>query len=106
MPKSVTGDDWLFYWRSKPLVSNKAIEQLIGTTTRETGLKVKALLDTNAYPAGLNVADAELAAIAIAPRLPMVTGTTRDRGGKHAEESYQKLMPIPGTGIGPLFQQL
>ena len=54
-------------WRGKPLVSYQAIVQLIGATTTEKGLKVKALLDTNAYPAGVKVTDAELAAIAIAP---------------------------------------
>ena len=47
-------------WRGKPLVSYQAIVQLIGATTTENGLKVKALLDTNAYPAGLKVTDAEL----------------------------------------------
>ena len=54
-------------WRGKPLVSYQAIVQLIGTTTTESGLKVNALLDTSAYPAGVKVTDAELAAIAIAP---------------------------------------
>ena len=54
--------------RAPPVrVQLQAIVQLIGATTTESGLKVKALLDTSAYPAGLKVTDAELAAIAIAP---------------------------------------
>ena len=52
-------------WRGKPLVSYQAIVQLIGATTTEKGLKVRALLDTNSYPAGLKVSKAELAAVAI-----------------------------------------
>ena len=52
-------------WRGKPLVSYQAIVQLIGATTTEKGLEVRAELDTNAYPAGIKVTDAELAAIAI-----------------------------------------
>jgi hypothetical protein len=52
-------------WRGKPLVSYQAIVQLIGATTTNAGLKVRAELDTNTYPAGIKVSDAELAAIAI-----------------------------------------
>ena len=52
-------------WRGKPLVSYQAIVQLIGATTTDAGLKVRAELDSNTYPAGIKVSDAELAAIAI-----------------------------------------
>ena len=52
-------------WRGKPLVSRQAIVQLIGATTTDKGLMVRAELDTNIYPAGIKVSDAELAAIAI-----------------------------------------
>ena len=52
-------------WRGKPLVSYQTIVQLIGATTTQAGLKVRAELDTNTYPAGIKVSDAELAAIAI-----------------------------------------
>ena len=52
-------------WRGKPLVSRQAIVQLIGATTTDKGLVVRAELDTNIYPAGIKVSDAELAAIAI-----------------------------------------
>ena len=36
---------------------------LIGATTTKTGLRVRTALDTNPYPAGRAVSDAELAAI-------------------------------------------
>ena len=52
-------------WRGKPLVSRQAIVQLIGATTTDKGLVVRAELDTNIYPAGIKVSDAELAASAI-----------------------------------------
>jgi transposase len=52
-------------WRGKPLVTLQAIVQLIGATSTKAGLEVRAELDTNTYPAGIKVTDAELAAIAI-----------------------------------------
>jgi hypothetical protein len=52
-------------WRGRPLVSYQAIVQLIAATTTETGLKVRCEIDPNAYPPGVKVADAEMAAINI-----------------------------------------
>ena len=50
-------------WRGKPLVSYQTIVQLIGATTTQAGLKVRAELDTNTYPAGIKVSDAEIEAV-------------------------------------------
>ncbi len=50
-------------WRGKPLVSHEVIVNLIAATTTRTGLRVRAALDTNAYPAGRKVSDMEFAAI-------------------------------------------
>jgi hypothetical protein len=50
-------------WRGKPLVSHKVIVQLIAATTTKTGLKVQCELDQNIYPAGIKVANAELATV-------------------------------------------
>ncbi|MGH2513819.1 MAG: ISAzo13 family transposase, partial [Candidatus Limnocylindrales bacterium] len=47
-------------WRGKPLVSHEAIVNLIAATTTRTGLRVRSELDTNAYPAGLRVSDADM----------------------------------------------
>ena len=52
-------------WRGKPLVTHKTIVQLIGATTTTNGLTVRAELDTNTYPAGIKVSDADMAALAI-----------------------------------------
>jgi hypothetical protein len=50
-------------WRGKPLVSYAVILSLIAATTTETGLTVESSLDTNTYPTGRQVADAEMATL-------------------------------------------
>ena len=50
-------------WRGRPLTSHEVVVELIGATTPRTGLTVPAEVDTNAYPRGLRVSDAEMAAI-------------------------------------------
>jgi len=50
-------------WRAKPLVSYRVIVNLIGATTTNSGLEVRCELDTNAYPKGIAVSDAEFDAI-------------------------------------------
>ena len=52
-------------WRGRPLVSHDVIVSLIGSTTTAKGLRVRAELDTAAYPSGVKVTDAELAAVNI-----------------------------------------
>jgi Rhodopirellula transposase DDE domain len=54
-------------WRGRSLVSLEVIVNLIGNTTTRAGLKVQAELDTAAYPTGVKVADAELAAVQLQP---------------------------------------
>jgi len=53
------------HWRGKPLVSRAVIVNLIGNTKTHTGLTINAELDENAYPTGIKVSDAELAAVRI-----------------------------------------
>lgn len=50
-------------WRAKPLVSRAVIVSLIGNTTTNTGLRIKAELDTNLYALGIKVSNADLAAV-------------------------------------------
>lgn len=50
-------------WRGKPLVSHEVIVNLIAATTTATGLKVRAELDTTAYPLGQKVSPQEIAAV-------------------------------------------
>ena len=50
-------------WRGRPLTSHEVVVELIGATPTRTGLTVHAEVDTNVYPRGLRVSDAEMAAI-------------------------------------------
>jgi hypothetical protein len=50
-------------WRGRPLVSHEVIINSIAATTSDTGLAVYAQLDTREYPKGIEVPDAELAAV-------------------------------------------
>ncbi|MFE9812271.1 ISAzo13 family transposase [Streptomyces sp. NPDC005548] len=50
-------------WRGRPLTSHEVILESIAATTTRTGLRVKAELDTNTYPTGIGVGDAEMAAL-------------------------------------------
>ncbi len=52
-------------WRGRPLVSHDLIVKLIGSTTTQTGLKVKAALDKSEYQSGIKVTDEELNAVKI-----------------------------------------
>jgi len=47
-------------WRGRPLVSYQTIVQLIAATTTKTGLKVQSEIDTNTYPLGVKVTNAEM----------------------------------------------
>ncbi|WP_333733646.1 ISAzo13 family transposase [Streptomyces sp. IBSBF 3010] len=53
-------------WRGRPLTSHEVILDSIAATTTRTGLRVKAELDTNTYPTGVAVGDAEMAALPLA----------------------------------------
>jgi Rhodopirellula transposase DDE domain len=50
-------------WRGKPLISYAVILSLIAATTTATGLTVESSLDTNLYPAGITVSDADMATL-------------------------------------------
>jgi hypothetical protein len=50
-------------WRGKPLVSRAVRVHLSGSTKTRTGLTIKAELDENAYPTGIQVSAEALAAI-------------------------------------------
>ena len=47
-------------WRGQPLWSYEAVVNLIGATRTKSGLKVKAVLDTNQYETGLTVTDQQM----------------------------------------------
>lgn len=52
-------------WRGQPLRSHEVVVNLIANTKTRQGLKVRARLDTNLYPSGVKVTDAELAAVSL-----------------------------------------
>jgi len=54
-------------WRGKPLVSHEVIVKLIAATTTRTGLRVRSELDTNRYPAGRTVSDADMGTLYLRP---------------------------------------
>jgi DDE family transposase len=54
-------------WRGQPLLSYAVILSLIAATTPDTGLTVARYPDTNTYPTGVKVTDAEMASLHIAP---------------------------------------
>ena len=55
-------------WRGRPLTSHEVVVNLIGATTNTRGLKVHADHDRGAYPHGIKVTDAELAAVPVIAR--------------------------------------
>ena len=50
-------------WRGQPWINYETIINLIGGTKTRTGLKVKAVLDTNEYETGIKVSDEQLGEI-------------------------------------------
>jgi len=54
-------------WRGKPLLTYQVIVNLIAATTTARGLRVKAVVDSNAYPSGVKVAAADLDIVNLKP---------------------------------------
>ncbi|MFE4823021.1 ISAzo13 family transposase [Streptomyces sp. NPDC056704] len=50
-------------WRGRPLTSHEVIVETIAATTTRTGLRVSAALDTDIYPTGVRIGEAEMAAL-------------------------------------------
>jgi len=54
-------------WRGGPLTTYRTIIELIGATTTNTGLTIRAQRDTEWYPKGVKITDAQLAALPLRP---------------------------------------
>ena len=54
-------------WRGRPLTSLRTIIELISATTTTTGLTIQADYDSNWYPKGVRITNAELAALPLRP---------------------------------------
>ena len=46
-------------WRARPLTSREVVVNLIGNTTTNEGLRIRAALDENTYAPGIKVSDEE-----------------------------------------------
>jgi transposase len=54
-------------WRGKPLITHEVIVKLIASTSTTAGLRVRARLDTQSYPAGVKVSRHTVDALALHP---------------------------------------
>ena len=54
-------------WRGQPLVSLATVVNLIGSTTTQKGLRVRAEIDNGAYPKGVVVKDEQMERIHLSP---------------------------------------
>jgi hypothetical protein len=52
-------------WKGQPLVNYETVVNLIGATKTKSGLRVKALLDTNEYETGVKVTKSQMDALCI-----------------------------------------
>lgn len=52
-------------WRGRPLHSRQVVVNLIGSTTTQNGLRIRADIDENTYAKGIKISDEELATLAI-----------------------------------------
>ena len=50
-------------WRGRPLISHEVIVNLIASTKTRSGLTLRSEIDTNSYPKGLVVSDADFDSI-------------------------------------------
>jgi len=52
-------------WKGQPLINYETVVNLIGATTTKSGLRVKAVLDTNDYEIGLKVTKSQMEGLSI-----------------------------------------
>ncbi|WP_192748801.1 ISAzo13-like element transposase-related protein [Actinopolymorpha pittospori] len=52
-------------WRGRPLTDYQVIVETIGATTTKTGFRVEAILDTNTYPTGEKITNAQMKTVPI-----------------------------------------
>ena len=52
-------------WRGRPLSSHEVVVELIAATTTQSGLRVRAALDRDRYPTGVEVTDEQLATLSL-----------------------------------------
>jgi len=70
-------------WRARPLTSYEVVRRIDRATTTRAGLRVRAELDPDSYPTGVEVSDAQIAALSLR------------RHAFHGEWNYD-ILPRPG----------
>ena len=73
-------------WRGRPLISHEVVVQLIAAVTTRSGLKVRAELDRDKYPTGVEVTDEQIAALSLR------------RHAFHGEWNYD-ILALPGLSV-------
>ena len=63
-------------WKGQPPINYETIVNLIGATKTKTGLRVKAILDTNEYETGVKVTKSQMESLCIRRHKLPRTGTT------------------------------
>ena len=54
-------------WRGRPLISRQVVVNLIGGTTTQAGLKIKAALDTHKYLPGIKITKEQMQSVCLKP---------------------------------------
>ena len=77
-------------WAGYPLIDIETVIKLIGSTTTETGLKVKCILDENTYQTGIHVDDEQYNNILIERIEPMGNWNYIIKGYKNKKDYFSK----------------
>ena len=88
-------------WRGKPLRTFETIVDLIGNTRTDTGLRVRAALDTGTYPKGVTASDAEMDALSLHRTNSTATGTMNCTHGEVGNLNSITVLIISKEPFGP-----
>jgi hypothetical protein len=96
-------------WRGRPLTSHDVVINSIAATTTRTGLTVQAALDDGAYPTGVKVSNAQMAALPVSRHpfhgdwnytLHPAAGPTAGAPASNEQERWPAALPEL-TGLAP-----
>lgn len=87
-------------WRGRPLTSRLAVIEVIAATTTTTGLRVACEIDTNSYPKGIKVSDAEMKSLNLHGHRFHPNGTIPSPQRRPNEAVIYKRVLTPGESLG------
>jgi hypothetical protein len=108
-------------WRGRPLTSHDVVVNSIAATTTATGLTVAARLDEGSYPTGIQVSNAQMAALPISRHAfhsdwnytlhptaghPVATPTAAGDQPGPSEPALPELTGLPAAELDELISQL